>query len=326
MMNKKNIFKHFFWLWVFGTCLLSTGCLRVMSETMGSALSKGSYTSQAGDYFFYGSRLAGSTLMTPLAPIGIVDFPFELAIDLFILPFQCLDAADMQRRRQKRISNMDAINIAREGLMSEFKLRLSTMDTLQRCSLAEWLAYGEADRNSRMLRFIRVICEYEPMCFECLLNSTRCLYHSHYDVYQYLFRHGFSARGVSREYAVFYALVASYGNPNKRQMKMLKLLIENGCNPNATPPPWSAEEQESKEMTPVDMSLKSFWSVSAHEQYKGKTPLDIAIDQLDYSRKQLEQYPSSHNARYEMSYAEKVVELLRKHGAKTSMEMKKYSQ
>ena len=71
----------------------------------------------------------------------------------------------------------------------------------------------------------------------------------------------------------------------------------------------------------MDLSLQKFWS-DEHEKYKDKMPLDLALSQLEYRRKVLEQHPMSESAQYEMRYAEEVVKFLREHGAKTSEEMK----
>ncbi len=317
-------------------CLMSTGCLRIMMDTMGRSLSKGSYTSHAGDYYFYGLKLVGDSMSGPFAPVGIVDCTFELAIDLMVLPFKCLDAKGMRQRRQERIEKMEPIYLAQEGLIDEFKIRLASMSAIERCALVDWLVYGEGGKDGhtrRMLKCIYIMCEYDTACFEYLLNSYRSLSDWNLDVYQYLFSRGLSARNITYEYAVFYALVANWGHPRERQLNLLKLLIENGCNPNTTPPHWSAEEHINDKMTqtekflslspktPMDLSLQKFWS-DEHEKYKDKMPLDLALSQLEYRRKVLEQHPMSESAQYEMRYAEEVVKFLREHGAKTSEEMK----
>lgn len=318
----KNIRKQICLLGMIVTCLMSTGCLRIMTDAMGHSLSKGAYTSYAGDTFFYGTKLVGATLQTPLAPIGIVDLPFELVIDVVVLPFQCVDAKGMHQRRLERIAKMEPVYLAREGLLDDFKLRLESMSTSHRCSLVDSLAHGETvTHGRRIFKFIRVMCEYDPACFEYLLNSRHSLYHVHYKVYQYLFRRGFSARNVQREYAVYFAMVSSWGSGSPRQLKMIKLLIDNGCNPNAMPPEWKAVEHGDGEMTPLDFALKDFERYRT-DQYKDKTPLDLALSQMENYRRQYGDNPPNKMKEDEMRCSEKLIKMLRDYGAKTSDELK----
>ena len=314
--------KHIYSLCLILLCLLSAGCLRIADNAFGHAMSPGVYHSYAGDTYFYGTQLVGQCLTQPFAPLAILDFPFELVIDLIILPVQLIDAQGISERRRQRAAQMSPVYLVRDGWMKEFKNHLPTMDSWSRSYLAKELVYSESVSvgERKTCKYLKVLCEYDSGCLERLLNSDICLRFRHYKIYEYLFRHGFSVKDVSCENAVFFAVVSSYGHCILQEYKMARLLLQNGCNPNAAPPYMTTETHGKVSNTPLESEWKEFWRW--YGKYKDMTPLDIAISHLEQMK---EENKESRNNKYdtlEMNNAEELVRLLRRFGAKTADELK----
>ena len=280
-------------------CICSTGCLRLTNHAIGAAMSSmgpHAYHSTSPKFYFYGTNLCirEITTPTPLAPVAVIDFPLELALDLLILPGQCLDAKNINQWQKEYFSHLSLGELAYGGYKSEFRRRLNELppDQLNHQNIVEGILSESFNDQRRLRPCFKILFQKDPRFIKAFLCSEKCMDRDNDIILLYILLHNLHKQ-ASEEYAVF--LYIGYNNVENNMLVLVKTMLKKGCDPNAIPP--------------FQDKLK--------ESIRGKSALDIVQDILEQS---IKKGPNKFTAEYNHQL-EQLIKLLKVHGAKTAKEL-----
>ena len=288
-------------------CLFSTGCLRMGVAALvnfmpGAAMSPHPPPSvMVTDTYFDGTRHVAPLVLSPLAPIAIIDLPLEVIWDVFIFPTQLSMKASRRESARRMIAEMNPSSLAENGYFDEFKKRVQSIDSEQKTSTMANLARPFAKNPDKLRQYVDYLFSLDHSCGDLILDSL--YFKNETALTSHLFELGLNPADFPHEHAVFNAIKYIrqhiYGRPpeysTERQFERVRILLENGCNPNSIP------EYNCKYVS---------WS---GEDFEGETSLDMARIALDAFKK--------NGNEKEASFMKEIVLLLEKHGAKTAQEL-----
>jgi hypothetical protein len=281
-------------------CICSTGCLRLTNHAIGVAMSSmgpHAYQSTAHNFYFFGSKLCMREIATPtrLAPVAVIDFPLELALDLIILPGQCLDAKNINKWQKEYFSHLSLGELAYGGYKSEFRRRLNELPSvhLNHQNIVEGILSACPPWEQRRLRpCFKILFQKDPRYIKAFLCSEKCMNRENRLIIRDILSRNLHKQ-VSEEYAIF--LYIGHNNAGKDMLDLVKTMLKKGCDPNAIPP--------------FQDRLK--------ESIRGKSALDIAQDYLERASKM----PQHKFTLEYIHYLQQLIKLLKDHGAKTAAEL-----
>ena len=281
-------------------CICSTGCLRLTNHAIGVAMSSmgpHAYHSTAHNFYFFGSKLCIREIATPtrLAPVAVIDFPLELALDLIVLPFQCLDAKNINQWQKEYFSHLSLGELAYGGYKSEFRRRLNELpsDHLNHQNIVEGILSACPPWEQRRLRpCFKILFQKDPRYIKAFLCSEKCMNRENRLIIRDILSRNLHKQ-VSEEYAIF--LYIGHNNAGKNMLDLVKTMLKKGCDPNAIPP--------------FQDRLK--------ESIRSKSALDIAQDYLERA----ENEPQNKFTLEYILYLKQLIKLLKDHGAKTAEEL-----
>ena len=221
--------KLFLMATVFCLCIYSTGCLRLTNHAIGSAMSSmgpHAYHSTSPKFYFYGSNLCirEITTPTPLAPVAVIDFPLELALDLLILPGQCLDAKNINQWQKEYFSHLSLGELAYGGYKSEFRRRLNELppDQLNHQNIVEGILSESFNDQRRLRPCFKILFQKDPRFIKAFLCSEKCMDRDNDIILLYILSHNLHKQ-ASEEYAVF--LYIGYNNVEKNMLHLVKTML-----------------------------------------------------------------------------------------------------
>ena len=284
-------------------CVFSTGCLRLGADAMrnfmpGSAMSPSPPRSMmVTDSYFDGTKHVAPLVLTPLAPIAILDLPLEIVWDILIIPEQLSAKAYRRRSELKMLANNPPVYMAEYGYFDEFKKRMRNSDAVQRKHTMAALATRFAQDPDKYRPYVDSLFSLDPGCCDIMLDSLD--FRSETALTGHLFELGLRPADFPHEHAVFNAMrnLRNYLRPSEyyitKQLARIQLLLEHGCNPNSIP------EYNCKY---VRQEINDFCGESS----------------LDMARNSVAEFTGSEK---EAGLLKEIVCLLEKHGAKTAKEL-----
>ena len=292
-------------------CISSTGCIRMAVAGMSTAASamgpRPGPSVMVTDKYLDGTRHVAPMVLSPLAPIAIIDLPFEIVWDVLLIPMQLGVNSSRREYDKRRISEMSPALLAQYGNYDEFRKRIAQADPQAIVDIMANLARQYAQEHEKYRPYIDLVYQSKAMkeCGEFALDSLN--FREETEVTSRLFELGLRPSDYPMEHAVFNAVncihhrfhasyLVSPTYSTESQLKRIRILLENGCNPNSIP------EYDCKYIKGQQMYI-----------FKSETALDMAWEALD--RCKLHKYEE------EAAPLEEIVNLLEKHGAKTAKEL-----
>ncbi len=286
-------------------CTFSTGCIRMGAQFMMGAMSALGPTAPPNimvtDTLFDGTRHVAPLVISPLAPLVIIDLPFEVLWDVLIIPTQLSMRASRKESQRRLIASMSPPLLAENGYFDEFRKRVQGIDQEQKSNVMVELARPFAQDPDKFRPYIDYLFSLDHECGgDIVLDSL--FFKDETALTSYLFKLGLRPSDFPHEHAVFNAVkyihLHIYGRPpeysTERQLERIRILLENGCNPNSIP----------------EFNCKYVWNI---DDFQGESSLDMA-------REALAAFNKTGNED-EAKCMREIVSLLEKHGAKTAKQL-----
>ena len=286
-------------------CTFSTGCIRIGAQVMMGAMSALGPTAapdiMVTDTLFDGTRHVAPLVISPLAPLVIIDLPLEVLWDVLIIPAQLSMRASRRESQRRIIAEMSPTLLAENGYFDEFRKRVQGFGLEQNSIVMTGLARSFAQNPDKFRPYIDYLFSLDHECGgDIILDSL--FFKDETALTGHLFKLGLRPSDFPHEHAVFNAVkyihLHIYGRPpeysTERQLERIRLLLENGCNPNSIP----------------EYNCKYVWNI---DDFQGESSLDMA-------REALAAFNKSENEE-EAKCMREIVSLLERHGAKTAKQM-----
>lgn len=226
-------------------CMMTSGCLRMTAEVGAQIMSGfGSEHSEpilVNDKYFDGTRHVAPLLLTPAAPIALIDLPLEFVWDVVLVPPQLRWQITDYFKEQRRLANRTLLQVICDRDISVALRRLKKSgDHYDNMIIGHLIWKDEADKK-RMLPLIDAIFKSDIRFAEQALYDQNLLMGDNLEFYRYLFAMGLlSPKAFPREHAVYNAMETMLGNYVEElepHLELVRLLLANGCNPNSVPYP-----------------------------------------------------------------------------------------
>ena len=289
-------------------CVFSTGCLRMgaavfMNVMPGAAMSPHPPPSiMVTDTYFDGTKHVAPLVLSPLAPLAIIDLPLEFVWDILILPTQLSLQASRREAHMREIAGMLPDVLARYGYYDEFKKRVQKKSLEENSGIMANLAWAYAGEPEKFRPYVDYLFSLDHRCGgDHVLHSLN--FSSETALTSRLFELGLRPADIPYEHAVFnsmkYIHMHINGRPpeysTEKQLERIRILLENGCNPNSIP----------------EYNCKFVYREM--DDFEGESSLDMA-------RSALEAFHKMGNEKEE-AFLKEIVLLLEKNGAKTAKEL-----
>ncbi|MBQ7652085.1 MAG: hypothetical protein IJS15_14075, partial [Victivallales bacterium] len=231
-----------------------------------------------------------------------IDLPFEFLWDILILPTQFSLQASRREGERWEIAKMMPLDLARCGYYNEFKKRVQKKSLEENSGIMANLAWAYAGEPEKFRPYVDYLFSLDHRCGgDYVLDSLN--FNSETVLTSHLFELGLRPAEYPHEHAVFNAIKYICQHINGRppeystlkQLERIRLLLENGCNPNSIP----------------EYNCKYVYREM--DDFDGESSLDMA-------RRALEAFHKMGNEKEEALLKE-IVLLLEKNGAKTAKEL-----
>ncbi len=272
-----------------------------------------------------------------MTPILILDLPFEFVCDALIeVPWKGVNdilrplAEWEKRRNEKNLYSLNLESLFEQGLKQK-RFFLCPDDYLRVFKIkrsqgseaidVDRLVLSGQDNKEYLALYLDAIIRYDKEYGLVLLNRYPYLEHDMLPVYRYLLSHSLKPSNYREDCAIYYAVIhyVHSGKHEPQQLKLIKLLLKKGCNPNSIQAhsPYTSSIG-GNEVNNLDSSIKysimasldcDFWALgynaldlacAYHEVLKRADPPDIKAIEATAS----------------------LVKILRKHGAMHSKSWK----
>ncbi len=287
--------------------------MRFIREGLESSLAPGAYHGpEETNEYYYGTSAALLGIASPLFPIAIVDLPVELVIDTILFPFQMAERNGSLPGQKSRFMKDGSVFelellIRYDHHWPLFQKRItdprynyfytsSQMGNIFNC------LDGHFDHA---FRYIDFLYKKDARYAADLLCDDRCLQAQFYPLYQKMFKKWLKPAEVPSEHAIFSAVIANR-DAEPQLLELVTLLLENGCNPNA----------------PTVISPPNNW---AHIHRTQSNCIEkTALEEAEYLAEYYHRPENLSSQKYQVY--DRLVALLRSHGAKTFQELNRRPQ
>ena len=321
-------------IWLCAITILFSGCARFFNAINIGDGGRRPFIDTSHPYF-WGTRSTIKDVGTAVVkadagmiPFLIVDLPFEFAVDALVeLPPKVLVDVTMplyeyEKKRQARMQKlhrMRMLDLFKEGLHDKRRSRLFYSDdylkvfrnevshiVVGHIDVEDYITVGQRDLDYLALYIDSIVAHHRSQGMK-LLTHNKYLIYNMLPVYQYLLEHSLKPSDYQKyngafewETAIWSAVINFYYMDvcEPRQLKLVKLLLKKGCNPNTI-----ADYPKLNAPPPKIEGVPYIHSLTA---------LDLACEYLELSRHK------EHPDGTAIKTAKELVELLQRYGAKHS--------
>ena len=188
------------------------GAAVFMNVMPGAAMSPHSPPSiMVTDTYFDGTKHVAPLILSPLAPLAIIDLPLEFVWDILILPTQLSLQASRREAHMREIAGMLPDVLARYGYYDEFKKRVQKKSLEENSGIMAELAWAYAQEPEKFRPYVDYLVSLDHRCGgDYVLHSLN--FSSETALTGHLFELGLRPADIPYEHAVFNAIKNIYEN------------------------------------------------------------------------------------------------------------------